>query len=270
MEDWSHWLPTTGPSRCRPNRCPGRSALYRGDRDEAGWRWHSRASTGRQRLRLFEQHIGDQEAADAWSPRSAAPDGGSAHARVPAQVRRRHSWHATSCRSASPQASRAARIDHIYLTQAAIAQLIDLFPIGRVDDADRAEFNRLVDLEYDRIRDFLILHYHATTRDDSSFWNYVRTMSVPDSLQDKIDLWLRAGRVEKYTQGLFFEPSWLAVFVGQGLVPPVGTSAPVRSNLRPSPRRWAAARTACPDGRVYVPSMANSSPAAARRSGSPS
>ena len=108
----------------------------------------------------------------------------------------------------------------IYLAQGAITQMIELFPAGgRIDDADRDEFNRMVDLEYDRIRDFLILHYHATTRDDSSFWNHVRTMIVPDSLKEKMELFRVAGRISKYTQGLFLEPSWLAVYIGQGIVP---------------------------------------------------
>ena len=74
-------------------------------------------------------------------------------------------------------------------------------------------------MEYDRVRDFLILHYHATTRDDSDFWNHVRTMTVPDSLHEKMDLWRRSARVAKYSQGLFFEPSWVAVYIGQGIIP---------------------------------------------------
>ena len=66
----------------------------------------------------------------------------------------------------------------IYLAQMAITYLIELFPLdGQIDPRDRDEFNRLVDMEYDRVRDFLILHYHATTRDDSEFWNHVRTMA---------------------------------------------------------------------------------------------
>lgn len=55
----------------------------------------------------------------------------------------------------------------IYLVQQAITALIEIFPERHPSDADRDEFNRIIDLEYDRIRDFLILHYHATTRDDS-------------------------------------------------------------------------------------------------------
>ena len=105
------------------------------------------------------------------------------------------------------------------MVQGAIAQLIELFPIGQIRESDRAEFNRAVDVEYDRIRDFLILHYHATVRDDSDFWNHTRTMRVPDSLQEKMELWRSSARVAKYTQGLFFEASWIAVYCGQGVIP---------------------------------------------------
>src|SRR3546814_2381315 len=90
----------------------------------------------------------------------------------------------------------------LYLAQAAITQLIELFPAdGRSIDADRDEFNRVIDLEPDRIRDFLILPYHAPTRNDSDFWNYVRTMRVPDSLHEKIAMFRASGRVARYTKG---------------------------------------------------------------------
>jgi tryptophan halogenase len=74
-------------------------------------------------------------------------------------------------------------------------------------------------MEYDRVRDFLILHFHATTRDDSEFWNHVRTMRVPDTLGEKMALWLETGRVEKYSDGLFYDASWIAVYLGQGVWP---------------------------------------------------
>ena len=221
-EDWSHWLPNDRAVAMPTESLPGPIQPYTGvTAMKAGWRWHiplqHRVGNG---YVYSSSHIGDQEAADALvASVRGTPMADPRMLRFRAG-RRRHSWarNVVSIGLASgflePLESTS-----LYLTQAAIAQLIDLFPIGRVDDCDRAEFNRLVDLEYDRIRDFLILHYHATTRHDSSFWNYVRTMSVPDSLQDKIELWLRAGRIAKYTQGLFFEPSWLAVLVGQGLVP---------------------------------------------------
>jgi len=108
----------------------------------------------------------------------------------------------------------------IYLTQMAVTYLIELFPAaGGIDPRDRDEFNRLVDMEYDRVRDFLILHFHATERDDSEFWNHVRTMQVPDTLAEKMQLWRQTGRVEKYSDGLFYDASWIAVYIGQGVLP---------------------------------------------------
>ena len=97
--------------------------------------------------------------------------------------------------------------------------LVELFPERQVGARDRDEFNRVIDLEYDRIRDFLILHYHATTRDDSPFWNYVRTMTIPDSLAEKMELWRRRARVVKYREGVFLDASWVAVYLGQGILP---------------------------------------------------
>ena len=79
--------------------------------------------------------------------------------------------------------------------------------------------NTAIDAEYERIRDFLILHYHATTRDNSPFWNHVRTMPVPDTLRHQIDLWRESAHVARYGFGLFRPPSWIAVFVGQGILP---------------------------------------------------
>ena len=107
----------------------------------------------------------------------------------------------------------------IYLIQAAITALLELFPDRTVSPVERDEFNRLIDLEYDRIRDFLILHYHATERADTPFWDYVRTMPIPDSLAEKMDLFRRRGRVVKYREGVFLDASWIAVYLGQRVIP---------------------------------------------------
>jgi tryptophan halogenase len=107
----------------------------------------------------------------------------------------------------------------IYLIQAAITALIELLPEREIAPPDRDEFNRLIDLEYDRIRDFLILHYHATERADTPFWDYVRTMEIPDTLLEKLELFRRRGRVVKYREGVFLEASWIAVYLGQRVTP---------------------------------------------------
>ena len=107
----------------------------------------------------------------------------------------------------------------LHLIQLAIGKLIDLFPLDGVDPSEAAEFNRAIDIEYERVRDFLILHYAATERDDSDFWNYCRTMPLPTSLEDKIALFRERGVVMNYREGMFLEASWLAVYYGQRVIP---------------------------------------------------
>jgi tryptophan halogenase len=92
-----------------------------------------------------------------------------------------------------------------------------LFPRAGFDQADIDEANAQAQMEYERIRDFIILHYKATQRDDSPFWNYCRTMEIPDTLQHKIDLYRSNGRLSRSEKDLFGDVSWLQVFEGQGI-----------------------------------------------------
>jgi tryptophan halogenase len=107
----------------------------------------------------------------------------------------------------------------IHLVQSALARLIDLFPRQDFVQVDIDEFNRQLSAEYEHIRDFLILHYHATQRSDSEFWNYCRTMPVPDSVTRKLELFRANGRIYREDNELFTELAWLQVMVGQGIKP---------------------------------------------------
>ena len=107
----------------------------------------------------------------------------------------------------------------IYLIQEGITALLELFPDADFRSSDIDEYNRRMELYFERVRDFLILHYVATERDDSEMWRYFRHMTLPDSLQEKLDAWLRRGHIIKYEFGAFLPPSWIAVMVGQNLMP---------------------------------------------------
>jgi tryptophan halogenase len=221
-EDWSQWLPCDRAVAmpCTPAG-EGIEPYTRAHAMAAGWRWRiplqHRVGNG---YVYSSAHVSDEAAADALVASIEGKPMAEPRLLKFRAGRRKRSWsrNVVSIGLASgflePLESTS-----IYLVQGAIAQLIELFPIGRVREEDVAEFNRAADVEYDRIRDFLILHYHATRREDSDFWNHVRTMEVPDSLLSKIELWRRSGRVAKYSQGLFFEPSWVAVYLGQGITP---------------------------------------------------
>lgn len=105
----------------------------------------------------------------------------------------------------------------IHLIQTAIGRLISLFPSRAFHRREIDFYNQSGAYEYERIRDFLILHYKATERNDSPFWDHCRDMEIPQYLQDKIDLYQNSGRIYRENDELFGVTSWLAVFEGQGI-----------------------------------------------------
>ena len=222
-EDWTHWLPCDRAAAMPCTHAHEQIRPYTtATAMPAGWRWQIPLQHRMGNGYVFSSaHLSEEKACEALL--SAAEGNKLADPRVLRfrPGRRMRSWVGNvlgvglSSGFLEPLESTS-----IYLAQMAITYLIELFPEGGlIDPRDRDEFNRLVDLEYGRVRDFLILHYHATTRDDSEFWNHVRTMEVPDSLAGKMELWRKAGRVESYSDGLFYDASWIAVYLGQGMFP---------------------------------------------------
>ena len=221
FQDWSKWLPADRavamPCRTEGAVTPYTSAIAM----SAGWRWRiplqHRTGNGYVYSSAF---LSDEDAAAALTDAvEGEPIAAPRMLRFLAG-RRERSW-VHNCVGVGLASGFLEPLEStsIYLIQAAITALIELFPERDISPIDRNEFNRLVDLEYDRIRDFLILHYHATTRTDSDFWNYVRTMAIPDSLAEKMELFRRRGRVVKYREGVFLDASWIAVYLGQGIIP---------------------------------------------------
>jgi tryptophan 7-halogenase len=107
----------------------------------------------------------------------------------------------------------------IHLIQASIARLISFWPDRGFAQADIDEFNRQNRMEFETIRDFIILHYHLTQRDDTPFWTHVRAMEVPAGLKRRMELYRSRGRIFREAGELFAEVAWLQVFEGQGLTP---------------------------------------------------
>ncbi len=107
----------------------------------------------------------------------------------------------------------------IHLIQSGVQKLLALFPGRSISPVERAEYNRLMAAQYDAVRDFVVLHYKATERTDTPFWNHVREMEPPESLATKLALFRENGRIFRYDDDLFALPSWIAVLLGQRVMP---------------------------------------------------
>jgi len=105
----------------------------------------------------------------------------------------------------------------IHLIQTAIARLLTNFPDKNFNQPDIDYYNQRTRLEYEQVRDFLVLHYYVTRRNDSPFWDYCRTMDVPQSLKERIEIYQQNARVYRHDNEVFGDASWFAVMHGQGL-----------------------------------------------------
>ncbi|WP_122467998.1 tryptophan halogenase family protein [Brevundimonas lutea] len=221
FEDWTRWLPCDRALAVPTERSEDFTPYTRSTALEAGWQWRiplqHRTGNGYVYSSAF---ISDDEAATRLMGNL---DGKPLADPKPIRFRsgrRTASW-TRNCIAIGLASGFLEPLEStsIYLTQVAVQALIQLFPDRAIDPALAREFNRRVDNEYDRVRDFLILHYHLNRRDDAEIWRHCREMEIPDSLAETLALFAHRGHIPQYKDGLFSPPSWLSVLVGQGLSP---------------------------------------------------
>jgi tryptophan halogenase len=107
----------------------------------------------------------------------------------------------------------------IHLIQRGIIRLLQMFPTQGINQSDIDEFNAQMKEEFLFVRDFIVLHYHVTEREDTPFWRQCRDMKIPETLQHRIDLFKESGRIFQKDNDIFTENSWSQVMLGQGLIP---------------------------------------------------
>ena len=219
--DWSRWLPCNS-ALAVPCRHAGPLLPYtRATARTAGWQWRipTQRRTGNGHI-YCREFMSDDE---ATSMLLANLDGEALAA--PRQIRftagHRQTFWSRNCIAIGLAAGFLEPLEStsIYLIQEGISRFISLFPDASLPDVVRDEYNRHMRTEFEQVRDFIILHFFATERDDSPFWNYCRNMEIPESLRHKIALFREAGRVFRYEEELFAKPSWVAVLLGQHIVP---------------------------------------------------
>ncbi|WP_432769107.1 MAG: tryptophan 7-halogenase [Sphingopyxis sp.] len=221
-DEWAHWLPNNRAIAvpCAHGDAPQRPWTGATARD-AGWQWRiplqHRIGNG---YVYCSDHISD---ADAERTLLANLDG--APQAEPNRLRfvsgkRRRMWNrnvvALGLASGFMEPLESTSI---HLVQAGISRLIKMLPAGVTDPAVAAEYNRQSDFEWERIRDFIILHFKATERRDTPYWRDRAAMAVPDTLAAKIELFRAQGLIFREHEELFTESGWLQVLVGQGIAP---------------------------------------------------
>lgn len=220
-EDWSHWLPCNSAVAV-PSESKGPPPPYtRSTAKSAGWQWRIplQHRTGNGYVYCNEYISDDEAAASLLSSIEAPPLSEVKQLRFKTGYRKEF-W-VKNCVSLGLSSGFLEPLEStsIYLIQAGITKLLSLFPDTSFNPVEIAEYNRILTLEFEQVRDFLILHYVATKRSGEPFWDYVREMDIPESLQRKIDLFKGRGRFFRYDGELFSETSWVAVFLGQNIMP---------------------------------------------------
>lgn len=220
-EDWTHWLPCDR-AWAVPSKGNGRlDPFTRSTAQEAGWQWQIPLQHRTGNGHVFSQaHISGQQAADQLM--ANLPGAALADPRlIKFQTGRRDRFWDKNVVALGLSSGFLEPLEStsIHLIQSGIARLVSLFPDRNFAAPLQEEYNAQMAFEFASIRDFLILHYNATARDESEFWNYCRNMPLPDSLSQKLALFDATGQIVRHNTELFDIPSWLQVMWGQGRRP---------------------------------------------------
>jgi len=220
-DDWSHWLPCDSAVAVQTKSVGPPIPYTRAIARESGWQWRiplqSRVGNG---LVFCSRYLSDDDAIQTILDNiEGEPITEPRVIKFRTGKRRRH-WN-KNCVAMGLASGFIEPLEStsIHLIQRAIIRLMQMFPYNGIRESEVNEFNRQMDDEIHNIRDFIVLHYNVTNRDDSRFWRHCRNMSIPESLQHRIDLFRETGRVFKVDSELFGENSWIQVMMGQGLMP---------------------------------------------------
>jgi tryptophan halogenase len=221
FEDWSHWLPCDRalavPCEAAGPLLPLTGSTARG----AGWQWRIPLQHRTGNGHVFSSaHMSEDEAASILlAGLDGAPLAEPRLLKFKAG-RRSQAWKRNVVAiGLAGGFLEPLESTSIHMVQTAIARLIEFFPDSGFHAADVAEYNRQSAFEWERVRDFIVLHYHLNRRTDSSFWRDCAAMAIPDTLRHKMELYRAHGRLVRIDNELFADAGWLQVFEGQGLRP---------------------------------------------------
>lgn len=220
-EDWTHWLPCDSALAVQTASVGEAVPYTRSIAHDAGWQWRiplqHRVGNG---LVYCSRHMSDERAQELLLSKIQGEVLTKPRVLKFKPGQRKEVWRG-NCVAIGLASGFIEPLEStsIHLIQRGTIRLMQMFPNTGIRQSDIDEYNQQAQAEIEHIRDFIVLHYHVTNRDDSAFWRECRTMSIPPSLQHRINLFRETGRVFRFQNELFAENSWIQVMLGQGITP---------------------------------------------------
>lgn len=221
FEDWSQWLPCDSAIAVQTRSVREAIPYTRAIARESGWQWRiplqSRVGNG---LVFCSRYLSDQEATQTLLSNLEGEVLTEPRVIKFRTGQRTQHWN-RNCIALGLAGGFVEPLEStsIHLIQRGIIRLMQMFPFDGVVEPDVQEFNTQMKGEFYFIRDFIVMHYHLTERTDTEFWRHCKTMKIPDSLQHRLDLFKKTGRIFQQAGDVFAENSWSQVMLGQGLIP---------------------------------------------------
>jgi len=219
-DDWSHWLPCDSAIAVQTASVRPPIPYTRAIAHDAGWQWRiplqHRQGNG---IVYCSRYLGKDAALDRLLSTVEGDVLTKPNVIAFTTGARRKQWH-RNCVAIGLSGGFMEPLEStsIHLIQSAISRILKFLPGKDQTQAARNEYNRQFTFEMERIRDFIVLHYHVNQRPEP-FWQAVRDMALPDSLSERIELFRANGHIFRHGDELFGEVGWFQVMAGQGIVP---------------------------------------------------
>lgn len=219
--DWSHYLPCDRAIALQTTRSGPPPPYTRASADSAGWRWCIPLQTRTGNGHVYSSAFINEE--DARNRLLDAVEGEQLTEPLSLSFKTGHrrSFWENNCIAIGLAGGFIEPMEStsIHLAQVGIQRLINLWPGRGCNRAEIEQYNRMMTEDYENIRDFIVLHYKATEREDTEFWRHVKNMAIPESLESRIEIFQSSGRIIPNPNELFKPHSWIAVMLGQGITP---------------------------------------------------
>jgi tryptophan halogenase len=220
--DWHHWLPCDGAIAVAAQHHGPPRPYTRATAKSAGWQWNipTRNRTGNGHI-YCSDFMSEDEATTRLIDGLEAPMIGTPRLIKFSTGHRQRFWE-KNCVAIGLSSGFLEPLEStsLYLIRQGISRFIALFPDASVPAVFRDEYNRWMQRDFEQVRDLLICHYHVNQRDEP-FWRHCRNMDIPETLQRRLALFAEGGRFLRNEGELFPNASWVAVMLGQEVVPRV-------------------------------------------------